>query len=55
MATALFPTLAALVARGEQAEMRRVFAVTLRNLLFLTFPAAVGLLILREPIVRLLL
>ncbi len=55
VATALFPTLAALVARGEQAEMRRVFAVTLRNLLFLTIPAAVGLLILREPIVRLLL
>ncbi len=55
VATALFPTLAALVAEGNHAEMRRIFAVTLRNLLFLTLPAAVGLLTLRTPIVRLLL
>jgi putative peptidoglycan lipid II flippase len=55
VATALFPTLAALAAQGEKAEMRRIFAATLRNLLFLTLPATVGLLILREPIIRLLL
>jgi len=55
VATALFPTLAALVAEGHRAEMRRIFAVTLRNLLFLTLPAAGGLLALRTPIVRLLL
>lgn len=55
VATALFPTLAALAARGQQTAMRRIFAATLRNVLFLTLPAAVGLLILREPIVRLLL
>lgn len=55
VATALFPTLAALAAQGEQAEMRRIFGITLRNLLFLTLPAAVGLIILSEPIVRLLL
>ncbi len=55
VATALFPTLAALVARNERAEMRRIFGITLRNMLFLTLPAAVGLLILREPIIRLLL
>jgi putative peptidoglycan lipid II flippase len=54
-ATALFPTLAALVARGEQVEMRRIFGLTLRSLLFLTLPAAAGLLILREPLVRLIL
>ncbi len=54
VATALFPTLAALVARGEHAQMRHIFAVTLRNLLFLTLPAAAGLLILRLPIARLL-
>jgi putative peptidoglycan lipid II flippase len=35
--------------------MRRIFGITLRNLLFLTLPAAVGLIILREPIIRLLL
>jgi putative peptidoglycan lipid II flippase len=55
VATALFPTLAALVAREERVEMRRIFGVTLRNLLFLTLPATVGLLVLREPIIRLLL
>ena len=53
-ATALFPTLAALVATGERTEMRRIFGIMLRNLLFLTLPAAVGLIVLREPIVRLL-
>jgi putative peptidoglycan lipid II flippase len=55
VATALFPTLAALAAKEEWAELRRVFILTLRNLLFLTLPAAVGLIILAGPIVRLLL
>jgi putative peptidoglycan lipid II flippase len=55
VATALFPTLAALVAQGEQSEMRRVFGTTLRSLLFFTLPAAVGLIILAVPIVRMLL
>jgi putative peptidoglycan lipid II flippase len=55
VATALFPTLAALVARGEQAQMRHLFITTLRNLLFLTLPASVGLIILREPLVSLIL
>ena len=55
VATALFPTLAALAAREEWAELRRIFAITLRNLLFLTLPAAAGLVFLAEPIVRLLL
>jgi len=55
VATALFPTLAVLVAQGQRDEMRRVFGTALRNMLFLTLPAAVGLIILRVPIVRLLL
>ncbi len=55
VATALFPTLAALAAGNQQAEMRRVFGATLRSLLFLTLPAAIGLLILATPIVQLLL
>jgi len=55
VATALFPTLAALVAEDDLPQMRHVFDTTLRNLLFLTLPAATGLLILRVPIVRLLL
>jgi putative peptidoglycan lipid II flippase len=55
VATALFPTLASLEAEGNRSEMRQIFTMTLRNLLFLTLPAAVGLLVLSEPIVRLLL
>jgi putative peptidoglycan lipid II flippase len=55
VATALFPTLAALAAREEWAELRRIFILTLRNLLFLTLPAAVGLIVLSQPLVRLLL
>jgi putative peptidoglycan lipid II flippase len=55
VATALFPTLAALASAGKLVEMRHIFLTTLRNLLFLTLPAAVGLMVLREPIVRLLL
>jgi putative peptidoglycan lipid II flippase len=55
VATALFPTLASLVAQGQRDEMRRVFGTTLRNMLFLTIPASIGLIILRVPIVRLLL
>jgi putative peptidoglycan lipid II flippase len=54
VATALFPTLAALAARGERLEMRRIFSAILGSLLFLTLPAATGLLILRVPIARLL-
>ena len=55
VATALFPTLASLEAEGNRSEMRQIFTTTVRNLLFLTLPAAVGLLVLSEPIVRLLL
>lgn len=55
VATALFPTLAALVAAQKLSEFRHVFGTTLRNMLFLTFPAMLGLLILSEPVVRLLL
>ncbi|MCB0193648.1 MAG: murein biosynthesis integral membrane protein MurJ [Anaerolineae bacterium] len=55
VATALFPTLAALAAQEDYAEMRRIFATTLRNLLFLTLPAAVGLIVLAQPLIRLLL
>ncbi len=55
VATALFPTLAALAAGEEWREFRRVFGLTLRHMLFLTLPAAVGLILLAQPIVRLLL
>jgi putative peptidoglycan lipid II flippase len=55
LATAVFPTFSAQAARGESAQMRATFSTALRSLLFLMLPAAVGLLIAREPIIELLL
>jgi putative peptidoglycan lipid II flippase len=55
LATAVFPTFSAQVARGERAQMRATFSTALRSLLFLVLPAAVGLLIAREPLIALLL
>jgi len=55
IATAAFPTFSALVARGEQIEMRATFSATLRAILFLTIPASMGLFVLRVPLIRLLL
>ncbi|MCB0209694.1 MAG: murein biosynthesis integral membrane protein MurJ [Anaerolineae bacterium] len=55
VATALFPTLAALAAQEDYAEMRHIFATTLKSMLFLTLPAAVGLIVLAQPLIRLLL
>ncbi|MDW7992050.1 MAG: murein biosynthesis integral membrane protein MurJ [Anaerolineae bacterium] len=54
VATAVFPTFADQAARGEQEAMRRTLATTLRMVFFLTVPAAVGLLLLRRPLVALL-
>lgn len=54
VATAAFPTLAEQVARGQQDLMRRTLVATLRAVLFLTIPAAVGLFVLRRPLVALL-
>ncbi len=55
VATAAFPTFAALEARGQRSEFRTVFGSTLRGVLFLAIPAAVGLLVWRVPLIRLLL
>ncbi|MCD6289789.1 MAG: murein biosynthesis integral membrane protein MurJ, partial [Anaerolineae bacterium] len=54
VATAAFPTFAALVARDAQDEMRSTLSATLRAVLTLTIPASVGLIILRVPLIRLL-
>jgi len=54
VATAAFPTFAEQVARGQQESMRRALSTTLRGVLFLTLPAAVGLLVLGRPLVALL-
>ena len=55
MATAAFPTFAALEARGQSGELRQVLSRTLRAVLFLTIPAATGLFVWRVPLVRMLL
>jgi putative peptidoglycan lipid II flippase len=54
VSTAVFPTLARQGAANERAEMGELFALTLRIILFLTVPAAIGLMVLGAPIVRLL-
>ncbi|RIK28379.1 MAG: murein biosynthesis integral membrane protein MurJ [Chloroflexi bacterium] len=55
LATATFPTLASEVAAGQLAAMRQTFSRTLRLTLFLTIPAAVGLVVLSTPLVSALL
>jgi putative peptidoglycan lipid II flippase len=54
VATAAFPTFAEQVARGHQAAMRATLAATLRAVFALSLPAAVGLAVLRGPLVALL-
>jgi putative peptidoglycan lipid II flippase len=52
VATAAFPTFSAQAARHQRAEMRSTLSATLRAVLYLTIPAAVGLLVLRGPLVE---
>ncbi len=47
-----FPTLSAQVAQAELGAMSRTLGQSLRIILFLTIPSSVGLILLREPIVR---
>lgn len=54
IATVAFPTFAAQIATGQQAEMGRSLARILSTVLFLTLPATVVLLMLRLPLVQLL-
>lgn len=49
-----FPTMAMQVARGLIDDFRETFSKGLRMILFITIPAAVGLIVLRVPVVRLL-
>jgi putative peptidoglycan lipid II flippase len=55
IATAVFPTFAELVARQSLVELRRTFSAALRTVLYLTVPAAAGLILLRVPLVQVLL
>jgi putative peptidoglycan lipid II flippase len=54
VATAAFPTFSALEAQGRLGELRHTLSSTLRAVLFLTIPAAVGLFVWRVPLVRML-
>ena len=55
IATAAFPSFSHLAARKEFSEMAATLGATLQAMVFLAVPAAVGLLVLREPLIRVLL
>ena len=52
VATAAFPTFAEQAARGHKDAMSEALAATLRAIFFVTIPAAVGLLVLRMPLIQ---
>ena len=54
IAIAALPTFSAQAARGEKGEMRTSLAATLRGVLFLSLPASLGLILLRQPLIALL-
>ena len=51
---ASLPTFSAQVARGEMDALKNTFGRTLRGVLFLSLPASIGLILLRQPIVAML-
>ncbi|MCC6174709.1 MAG: murein biosynthesis integral membrane protein MurJ [Chloroflexi bacterium] len=54
ISTAVFPTLAEESALDRPEAVREVFLLSLRSILFLTVPMAIGLMTLGEPLIRLL-
>lgn len=54
IAIASLPTFSAQVALGKLDEMRSSLAATLRAVLLLSLPASIGLILLREPVIRFL-
>jgi putative peptidoglycan lipid II flippase len=54
MSTALLPLMSHQAAAGKFGEMKHAFAFSLRIVSFITIPAAVGLILLRRPIVQVL-
>ncbi len=54
VATVLFPKIAMLAAQNDRDGMAKTFAQGLRLILAITVPAALGLVALREPIIRVL-
>ncbi len=53
IATVLFPTLARFASRGEHANLRATMANGMRQILFILIPAAAAVLVLSEPMIRL--
>jgi putative peptidoglycan lipid II flippase len=53
IATVLFPTLARFAARGAHADLRATMANGMRQVLFVLLPAAAAVLVLSEPMIRL--
>jgi putative peptidoglycan lipid II flippase len=53
IATVLFPTLARFAARGEHDNLRATMANGMRQILFVLLPAAAAVLVLSEPMIRL--
>jgi putative peptidoglycan lipid II flippase len=53
IATVLFPTLARFAARGERENLRATMANGMRQILFVLLPATAAVLVLSEPIIRL--
>ena len=54
VAVAIFPTLTENAAKDQMQEFKRNMSLGIRSIIFITLPAAVGLIALRVPIVRVL-
>ena len=54
IATTLLPTMSRQLADGHWDDMKRTFAFALRIVSFITVPAAIGLVLLRRPIIQVL-
>jgi putative peptidoglycan lipid II flippase len=52
VASAAFPTFAALVAEENWGELQHAFTSTLRSILYLSIPSTIGLLILGRPLIQ---
>jgi putative peptidoglycan lipid II flippase len=54
VAIAAFPTFSDQFARGQLAQLRSSLSATLRVILFIAIPSAIGLLVLRVPLIQLI-
>ncbi len=54
VATAILPMMSNQAAAGDYDAMKKTFGFSLRIVTFITLPAAIGLIILREPIIKVL-